>query len=217
MTDPTSSPPEGSSTEPEKHDSPAEQPSFGSSWSSSTPDQDPAPADQPPAEAPGSSEPPRYGEQTPPPAYSPAPTYGQETGSGQQPGYGQPGYGNQPPAYGQQPGYGAQPAYGQPNPYAAQGYGYGAPAGTTSGLAIASLILGIAGFVFPFVLPSIAAIILGFMARSRIRQSGQGGRGIALAGIILGFVAILFAIGFIILFGFLIAAAGHSGDYSTGN
>lgn len=204
MTDPTSSTPEGSSTESEKRDSAAGPPPFGSSWSSSTPDQDPAPADQPRAGASDSPEPPRYGEQTPPPAYSPTPTYGQETGYGQQPGSGQPGYG-------------AQPAYGQPNPYAAQGYGYGAPAGTTSGLAIASLILGIAGFVLPFVLPSIAAIILGFMARSRIRQSGQGGRGIALAGIILGFVAILFAIGFSILFGFLIAAAGHSGDYYNRN
>ncbi|MDB0068046.1 DUF4190 domain-containing protein [Akkermansiaceae bacterium] len=59
----------------------------------------------------------------------------------------------------------------------------------TSGLAIASLILGLLGFVFCFI-TGIPAIITGHMARSRVKASGGtlGGGGIALAGIMLGYI-----------------------------
>jgi hypothetical protein len=57
----------------------------------------------------------------------------------------------------------------------------------TNGLAIASLVCSCAGFLF-FV-PGLLGVIFGLIARSQIRQSGgtQGGDGLALAGIIVGF------------------------------
>ena len=62
----------------------------------------------------------------------------------------------------------------------------------TSGYAVASLVLGIAGiFVFP-VIPSILAVIFGSKARDEIRASSAvGGDGLATAGIVLGWVGIV--------------------------
>jgi hypothetical protein len=71
----------------------------------------------------------------------------------------------------------------------------------TSGYAIASLILGIAGFfVFPIV-PSILAIVFGLKAREEFRRDrAVGGDGLATAGIVLGWVGIaLTAIGLLFL------------------
>ena len=61
----------------------------------------------------------------------------------------------------------------------------------TSGYAIASLILGIAGFfVFPIV-PSILALVFGQKAREELRREPTlGGEGLATAGIVLGWVGI---------------------------
>lgn len=62
----------------------------------------------------------------------------------------------------------------------------------TSGLAIASLVCGLLGFVFSL-LTGIPAIIMGHMAMSRIKASNGtlGGGGMALAGTILGYVTTL--------------------------
>jgi hypothetical protein len=71
-----------------------------------------------------------------------------------------------------------------------QGYPAYPPAvQTTNGFSIASLVLGI---VWVFGVGAILAVIFGFVARKQIRESGgrQGGSGMALAGIILGFVGI---------------------------
>jgi hypothetical protein len=126
---------------------------------------------------------------------------GQQGGPGQQGGYGQPG------GYGQQGGYGQPGGYAQPGPlqqpgaYGQTGYpqaGYqGTPAWTpgyqsaqTNGLAVASLVCGIAQImVGP--LSGIPAIILGHVARSRISQTGEQGGGLALAGLILGYVGLV--------------------------
>jgi hypothetical protein len=93
--------------------------------------------------------------------------------------------------------YGGQiPTPGYP-PYAPYG---GPPVKQTNGLAIASLVCACAGFLF--FLPAILGIIFGFVSRSQIRRSGgtQGGDGLALAGIIVGFAwiglfVILIAVG----------------------
>jgi hypothetical protein len=76
--------------------------------------------------------------------------------------------------------YAAPAQYQQPPTTYAYG---GKPPGGTSGMAIASFICGLLGV-------SVVAIVLGFVARSQIRQSNgrEGGAGLALAGIILGFV-----------------------------
>jgi hypothetical protein len=77
--------------------------------------------------------------------------------------------------------------------------GYAAPvaaAGGTNVLAIVSLVAGILGlmllcaFLGPisFVL-GVAAAVLGFVARNQIKQRGQGGSGLAMAGLVIGVVA----------------------------
>ncbi|WP_309712266.1 DUF4190 domain-containing protein [Pseudolysinimonas sp.] len=100
-----------------------------------------------------------------------------------------------PPA---QPTY---PAYGQP---AAPGY-YAPPTNT---LAIIALILG-------FVVP-LGGIICGHIALGQIKRTGEGGRGLALAGLILGYVftaiIVLYIIGVII---FAVWMASMGGMYST--
>ncbi|GAB3512937.1 DUF4190 domain-containing protein [Pseudoxanthomonas daejeonensis] len=76
----------------------------------------------------------------------------------------------------------------------------------TSSLAIASLVSGILGWtLLPFI-GTVVAIITGHMARSEIRASqGQlDGDGLALAGLVLGWVSvILLLVGLFILFAFL--------------
>jgi type IV pilus assembly protein PilA len=61
----------------------------------------------------------------------------------------------------------------------------------TSGKAIASLICGLLGFIFP---AAVAAIILGHISRSEIRKSGGRltGSGLALTGLIFGYLSVSF-------------------------
>ncbi len=91
----------------------------------------------------------------------------------------------QPGAFGQPGGY-PQPGY-QGGPAWTGGTAYG---GQTNGLAVASLICGIAQVIFG-PLSGIPAIILGHIARGRIRQTGEQGAGLALAGLILGYVGLV--------------------------
>jgi hypothetical protein len=62
---------------------------------------------------------------------------------------------------------------------------------TTNGLAIASMVLGI---VWVYWIGSILALIFGYIAKGQINESRgrQGGRGMAIAGIVLGWVGIGF-------------------------
>jgi hypothetical protein len=64
-----------------------------------------------------------------------------------------------------------------------------APLPPTSGLAVGSLVCGIAEF-FTLGLAAIPAVILGHMARAQIRQTGERGDGMAVAGLVLGYLAI---------------------------
>ncbi|WP_307805214.1 DUF4190 domain-containing protein [Microbacterium sp. BLY] len=138
---------------------------------------------------PGPTDP--FGEHTPsvPTAPAPAPGY-----PGATPAYAPPPAAG-PPSSPQQGYPSAPPAYGAPQTYAvAQPYA-APPARPSSGLAITSLVCGIAGVVlFWAVLPmlaSIAAVITGHMALGQIRRSpGLGGRGMAIAGLILGYIMI---------------------------
>ena len=60
----------------------------------------------------------------------------------------------------------------------------------TSGNAIASLVLGIAGFmVFPLV-PSILAVVFGRKAQEEIGRGAATGSGLATAGVVLGWCGI---------------------------
>jgi Domain of unknown function (DUF4190) len=64
-----------------------------------------------------------------------------------------------------------------------------APPKSTNGLAIASMVLGI---LWVYWIGSILALIFGYVAKGQIDAAGgtQGGRGMAIAGIVLGWVGI---------------------------
>jgi Domain of unknown function (DUF4190)/Protein of unknown function (DUF2510) len=74
--------------------------------------------------------------------------------------------------------------------------------GETDGYAIASLICGVLGV-------PIVSIVLGVMARNRIRDSGglKTGNGLAIAGIVLGIVQLVI---FVIVLIVIIAAAAST-------
>ena len=77
-----------------------------------------------------------------------------------------------------------------------------------SGLAIASLVSGLVGWTFIPVLGAIAAIVTGHLAKKEIRDSGGTitGDGMALAGLIMGYVQIgLIILGVICLITFFVA------------
>jgi Domain of unknown function (DUF4190)/DUF1707 SHOCT-like domain len=65
------------------------------------------------------------------------------------------------------------------------------PAGPpkTNSRAVAAMICGVAEF-FTFGLTSIPAVILGHVARGEIRRTGEAGGGLAMTGLILGWLAI---------------------------
>jgi hypothetical protein len=178
------------------------------------------------------------------------PTYGrseqghpQQTGSGSawaapgqpqpapgQPQYGQPHYGQ--PSYGQAPGQ-QQPQYGQgyaPGQYPPQygqapapyGYGYGyTGSGGTNGLAAAALATGIGGIFIGLSAP--VAIGLGIAALVQINRRQQAGKGMAIAGLVIGS---LVTIGYAVLIGLVIVLGSTGADdygspepvssYSTG-
>jgi len=86
----------------------------------------------------------------------------------------------------------------------------------TNTLAIVSLSLGIAAYiVLPFI-SGIAAIVTGHMARGQIKQTGEGGAGFALAGLILGYINValsVIAVVVIVIVAVIIgAAAVHNGS-----
>ncbi|WP_227997992.1 DUF4190 domain-containing protein [Nocardia australiensis] len=114
-----------------------------------------------------------------------------------------PNYQPQQPAQPQpypQPPNPAYPNAGYPNPAypnAYQPYGYPQPQGT-SGMAIGALVSSLAGFVTCGV-GAIVGIILGVVALNQIKQSGQDGRGMALAGIWIGVGLVVLSVLWLIL------------------
>jgi len=136
--------------------------------------------------------------QMPPPVYPspyPPPTAG----------YGYPpptGYGYPPPGYGGPPGYPADPY----DPYRTT-----TPQGT-NGKAIASLVCSVAGLMCCG-LPAIAGIILGIIAMRETKRTGQDGNGLAIAGLVIGALAV---VGYVIYFVIaMIAGIASSPDYPT--
>jgi Domain of unknown function (DUF4190) len=138
--------------------------------------------------------------QPPPGGYPPQPPY--------QPGP-QPPYqsGPQPPYQpGPQPPYqsGPQPPYQPGYPSAPYAGGYGAPQRHTNGMAIGSLVASLVGVPLMFlcytgILAAIVGIVLGIIAINQIKQSGEEGRGFAIAGIIIGAVTLLLTVVLIII------------------
>jgi Domain of unknown function (DUF4190)/zinc-ribbon domain len=111
-----------------------------------------------------------------------------------------------PPPGGYPPPPAGHPPSGYPPPYPPHGgYGYAYPAPVqqrTNGFAIAGLVLGI---VWIYWIGSVLALVFGYVAKSQIDQSNgtQGGRGMAIAAIVLGWIGVATLILVIVL-----AAAG---------
>jgi hypothetical protein len=162
----------------------------------------PAPGAQPPGG--------QVGYQQVTPGYQqPAPGHQQAT----------PGHQQATPPYQAASGYAqATPGYVPPTAFAPaqnpQAYGPGVAAGMpampgyqpvpqpgisrrTNTMAVTSLVLGMVQFVgwiiflLPGLLAAILAIVLGFVSIKQINRSGEAGRGIAVTGIVLGFIAIV--------------------------
>jgi len=105
------------------------------------------------------------------------------------------------------------PSYAAPQP--GYQYGTGAPAGATNGMAVASLVLGILTIVTCGI-GSILAVIFGYVGKGQIDRSGgtQSGRGLAIAGIVLGWVGIGIIIVIILLA--IIGAINDAGSSQQG-
>lgn len=100
----------------------------------------------------------------------------------------------------------------QPTPPPATPYtGAPAPARATNVLAIVALILGL-------LIPP-GGIICGHIALRQIKRTQEAGRGLALAGTIIGYVLtigyILLGVGLVVFYAVLIGAVASSGGLST--
>ena len=85
-----------------------------------------------------------------------------------------------------------------------------ARSGVTNGYAIASLVMGI---LWIFWIGSVLAIVFGHIALGQVERWGESGRGLAIAGLVLGYVGL----GFFILFIIGAAVGGvHSGSIQVG-
>ncbi|UGU34863.1 DUF4190 domain-containing protein [Mycolicibacterium smegmatis] len=146
-----------------------------------------------------------------PPESNPPYTYGASQGA-----YGtasQAPYGTAPQApYGSQP-YGSQPYGAYPGAYPGSyppPYGGGYPAqppaqgaaGPRNGLGIAALIAAIAGLVLCWsiiggLIVGVVAIVLGFLGHGRAKRGEATNGGVAIAGIVLGGIAVVLSLAFI--------------------
>jgi hypothetical protein len=113
-------------------------------------------------------------------------SYGQQPGNWSDQSWPNP---NQPYS---DPGYqGQYPGYPQSAVPASPGYGYGyqapAPMRQTNGLAIAAMVVSLASIVVCG-FPAIVGAIMGHVARRQIRERGEDGDGMALTGVIVGWI-----------------------------
>lgn len=112
----------------------------------------------------------------------------------------------QPPA----PPYAAPPGWQQHYPP----YGYPTPPGypqprDTNGFCIASLVCSLAGILIWFLGP-VLGLVFGWIGIRQISRDGANGRGLAVAGIVIGAVMILLNVVFVI-------AVATTGDGSLSN
>lgn len=143
-------------------------------------------------------------------------SYGDQYGAPAQAPYDQP-YGAQPQSnpyaqpYGAQPqapGAYAQSPYGAPQPGVPAYPAAMAPESKTNTMAIVSLICA---FFF-----SPAGLVCGIVALNQIKRTREGGRGLAIAGVIISAVSILIAV-LSIIFVFAAASTAVSDTYDYAN
>ncbi len=108
------------------------------------------------------------------------------------------GYVPAPPQY---PSY-TTPAY--------PGYYAGPMPQSTNGMAIASLVCSISGFVIFPVIGAVLGVIFGHIALKQIKVSQEQGHGMAVAGLVMGYIQIALSVLFILLFIVLIAVSSST-------
>ena len=155
---------------------------------------------------------------TPPPAPAPLPPY---AAGHPAPGYAAPGYlpaspgvappygpgysapvppGAAPGPYPAPPGYAPGGGYPAPQAGYAPAYGYAgyAPPPRTNGLAVTSMVSSLVGVALSWTavlaLGVVVGVITGHIALRQIARTGERGRGMALAGVIIGWISIGFAL-----------------------
>ncbi len=107
----------------------------------------------------------------------------------------------------------APPGYAAPAP-GAPAYGYAPVSAPTNQKALLSMIFGIVGLTLVPILASIVAVVLGHMSRKEIERTGEPGRGMSTAGLVMGYIG---SVGYLVLIGVvlvfftaLLAAGGVS-------
>lgn len=177
---------------------------YGHTPEATGPDAPSRPADDGVPPAPPYAAPTASGSSTPP-SYSPAPPappYGAPSSPPPAPSASDAGA----PPYGQQNGY-PQP-YGQQG-YSAPAYGYSA-APRVNPLAIVALVSSLVGlFVIP-VIGQIVGIITGHISLKQVKTTGERGRGMALSGVLIGYISLGLGILLIVLTAIIIATTGGS-------
>ncbi len=100
----------------------------------------------------------------------------------------------------QQPQY-APPSYPAAPTYAAPAYAAPAVARTN--------VMAILSLVFAFVF-SVLGVVFGHIALSQIKRTGESGHGLAIAGLVVGYIGVAIWVIYIIFFIVVIAAAASS-------
>ena len=113
--------------------------------------------------------------------------------------------------YGQQ----QQQPYGQPGPYGQQpmyGYGYPPQPPKSQTNAILALVLSCVGLATCGV-TAIVGVIFGHIAMGKIKRGEEDGRGLALAGVIIGYIVIAGWLLYAAIIIIAIIAAANQGTY----
>ena len=78
--------------------------------------------------------------------------------------------------------------------------------------------LAIASFVLSLMCGSILSVVLGHVALSQIRKTNEGGRGLAIAGLVIGYITLVLGIIFLIflVLGAALMSVGNAGAMSVG-
>jgi len=78
-----------------------------------------------------------------------------------------------------------------------------------SGTNVLAIIALVGAFVFP-----LAGVICGHIALSQIKRTGENGRGLAIAGLIIGYVYIAFIV-LMVIIAIIVGVAASSAGYSS--
>jgi 4-amino-4-deoxy-L-arabinose transferase-like glycosyltransferase len=99
------------------------------------------------------------------------------------------------------PGYAGYPGYQASAVPASPGYGYGPqmPVRRTNGLAIAAMVVSLASLLVCG-WPAVVGAIMGHVARRQIRERGEDGDGMALTGIIVGWIVFALSVGVTLIY-----------------